>query len=84
MAFPQPLALLRAGRERPRRRRAADQRDELSSLMKKTIGHGTTPWAAFRAFPTETIAHPDKGRLLRCGISIRSMSARGQTEKNSM
>jgi hypothetical protein len=69
----QPLALLCAGPERPRRRRAAEQRNELSSLMKKTIGHGTTPWAAFRAFPTETIAHPDEGRLLRRGISIRSM-----------
>src|SRR5262249_6516782 len=29
---PHPLALLRARRERPRRRRAAEQRDELASL----------------------------------------------------
>src|SRR5262245_65430201 len=48
--------LLRPPCERPRCRRAAEQRDELASLMKKTIRHGTTPWAAIRAFPTETIA----------------------------
>jgi len=32
---PRPLGLLRARRERTRGRRAAEQRDELASLMKK-------------------------------------------------
>ncbi len=44
--------------------------DKLTSLIEKTIGHGTTPWAAFRAFPTETIAHPMRGDC--CGAGFRS------------
>ena len=36
-----PFALLRARRERPRRRRAAEQRNELAAPIKKTRSHGT-------------------------------------------
>jgi hypothetical protein len=49
--------LLRARRERPRRRRTAEQRDDLAPF------HYPMP----PVLPTETIAHLG---LLRCGISI--------------
>src|SRR5262249_46324203 len=39
---PHPLTLLRARRERPRRRRAAEKCDELAAIIKKTRSHGTT------------------------------------------
>ena len=60
--------------ERPRCRRAAEQRDELAPF------HCPVP----PVLPTERIAHLlIRGRLLRCGISIRLMTGWGQTEKNS-
>ena len=66
--------LLRPRRERPRRRRAAEQRDELAPF------HCLMP----PVLPTERIAHLGYGRrLLRCGISIQPMSQLGQTAKDS-
>jgi hypothetical protein len=51
--------LLRAHRKRPRRRGAADQRDELASI------HSPMP----PVLPNERIAHLSYGRrLLRCRI----------------
>jgi hypothetical protein len=63
------LALLRARRERPPGGSAAEQRDERAPV------HSPMP----PVLPTERIAHLSFGRrLLRCGISIRPMSAQGQ------
>src|SRR6266404_9261087 len=60
-----PHALLRARRERPRDRRAAEQRDELAAF------HCPMPPVLL----TERIAHLSYGRrLLRCGISTAPMS----------
>src|SRR5215813_4045791 len=39
---PHALSLLRASRQRPRGRRAAEQRDEIAPFIKKTRSHGTT------------------------------------------
>src|SRR5262249_12565053 len=62
------ILLLRVRRERPRGRRAAEQRDELAPF------HCPMP----PVLPTERIAHPQYGRrMLPCGISIWSMSPSG-------
>src|SRR5262245_13423878 len=61
------LALLRARRQRPRRR-AADERDELAPF------HCPRP----PVLPTERIAYLRYGRrLLRCGVSNPAMTAWG-------
>jgi hypothetical protein len=60
--------LLRARRERPRDRRAADQRDEVAPF------HCSMP----PVLPTERIPTSQQvGRLLRCDISIQRMSPWG-------
>ena len=67
-----PLGLLRARRERPRSRRAAEERDELAPFHRRM-----SP-----ALQTERLAHlGGLGDLLRCGISNRPMSARGHERR---
>src|SRR5262245_61005113 len=67
---PHPLGRLRPRRERPRRRRAAEQRDELAPFQ----------WPMSPVLPTGRIAHlGGAGDLLHCGISSRTMAAMGQT-----
>ena len=62
--------LLRARRQRPRRRRAAEQHDELAAF------HCPMP----PVLPNERNSTPRYGRgLLRCGISIRPMTAVGHS-----
>src|SRR5262249_19850904 len=74
--------LLRPRRERPRDDRAANKRDEFASFHQITSRQARSPesrWAR-SAPPTDRIAHLSDGRrLLRCGISIWLMSARGHS-----
>src|SRR5262249_12903457 len=66
---PYPIALLRARRERPRCRRAAEQRHELASFQ----------WLMSPVLPIGRIAHLGGAEdLLHCGISSRAMAAMGQ------
>src|SRR5262249_20234740 len=69
-----PLWLLRARRKRPRGRRAADQRDELAPFHCPVLP---------RAFGRD-VSTPQYGRrLLRCGIAIQAMTARGHSRRIS-
>ena len=66
------LSLLRARRERPRRRRAAEQRNELAPFQ----------WPMSPVLPTGRIAHlGGAGDLLHCGISSRAMAALGHSRQ---
>src|SRR6516164_10226765 len=66
------LSLLRARRERPRRRRAAEQRDEIAPFQ----------WPMSPVLPTGRIAHlGGAGDLLHCGISSRAMAALGHSRQ---
>src|SRR5262249_10610983 len=56
-----PLALLRARRERPRCRRAAEQRDELASSW---VDHGDLPGTRCAAFPQGQDAPEAPGKSL--------------------
>jgi hypothetical protein len=64
--------LLRVRRKRPRCRRAAEQRDELAAFLLPDASR-----AAHRKDSTPQYG----GRLLRCGISVRSMSQMGQERR---
>jgi hypothetical protein len=63
----------------PVRDQAAGGDEVAERVDRRSIG---APWAAFRAFPTETIAHPEEGKLLSRGIPIPFISARGQQRRS--